>query len=35
MAASYIRNRTLVGLEGMTPEEAYSGKKPTVKHLRA
>ena len=34
MAASYIRNRTPVGPEGMTPEEAYSGKKPTVEHLR-
>jgi hypothetical protein len=35
MAASYIRNRTPVGPEGMTPEEAYSGKKPSVEHLRA
>ena len=32
--ACYIRNRTLVGLGGLTPEEAYSGKRPYVGHLR-
>jgi hypothetical protein len=35
ITASYIRNRTPIGLGGMTPEEAYSGKKPSVSHLRA
>jgi hypothetical protein len=35
MAASYLRNRTPIGPNGMTPEEAYSGKKPSVAHLRA
>ena len=35
MAASYIRNRTPIGPDGKTPEEAYSGKKPSVAHLRA
>ena len=31
--ASYFRNRTPIGLGGITPEEAYSGKKPYVGHL--
>lgn len=35
MAASYIRNRTPIGPNGLTPEEAYSGKRPSVAHLRA
>jgi hypothetical protein len=35
MAACHIRNRTPIGPRGMTPEEAYSGKKPSVAHLRA
>lgn len=35
IAASYIRNRTPIGPGGITPEEAYSGKKPSVAHLRA
>jgi hypothetical protein len=34
-AACYIRNRVPVGPKGMTPEEAYSGKKPYIGHLRA
>ena len=33
--ASYIRNRTPIGPGGLTPEEAYSGKKPYIGHLRA
>lgn len=33
--ACYIRNRTPVGPKGITPVEAYSGKKPYVGHLRA
>jgi hypothetical protein len=33
--ACYIRNRIPVGPKGMTPEEAYSGKKPYIGHLRA
>ena len=32
--ACYIRNRTPVGPEGKTPEEAFSGVKPSVGHLR-
>jgi hypothetical protein len=35
MAVSYIRNRTPIGPKGLTPEEAYIGKKPSVSHLRA
>lgn len=31
---AYIRNRTPVGPEGKTPEEAYSGKKPYIGHMR-
>jgi hypothetical protein len=34
MAASYLRNRLPIGPEGKSPEEAYSGKKPSVAHLR-
>lgn len=34
MAASYLRNRLPIGPGGKTPEEAYSGKKPSVAHLR-
>src|ERR1700722_4968143 len=33
-AACYIRNRTPIGPKGMTPEEAYSGRKPDIGHLR-
>ena len=33
--ACYIRNRIPVGPKGMTPEEAYSGKKPYIGHLKA
>jgi hypothetical protein len=33
--ACYIRNRIPVGPKGMTPEEAYSGKKLYIGHLRA
>lgn len=34
ITASYLRNRTPIGPEGKTPEEAYSGKKPNIGHLR-
>ena len=34
-AASYIRNRGPVAGLSMTPDELWSGIKPTVKHLRA
>jgi hypothetical protein len=30
----YIRNRTPVGPEGKTPIEAFTGKKPSIAHLR-
>ena len=33
--ACYLRNRVPVGPKGITPEEAYTGKKPYVGHLRA
>ena len=33
--ACYLRNRTPIGPEGKTPEEAYSGQKPYVGHLKA
>ena len=33
--ACYLRNRTPIGPNGITPEEAYSGKRPSVEHLRA
>jgi hypothetical protein len=33
--ACYLRNRTPIGPGGITPEEAYSGKKPYIGHLRA
>jgi len=33
--ACYLRNRTPIGPEGKTPEEAYSGRKPNIGHLRA
>ena len=35
ITASYLRNRTPIGPEGKTPEEAYSGRKPNIGHLRA
>jgi hypothetical protein len=31
----YLRNRTPIGPGDMTPEEAYSGKRPYIGHLRA
>jgi hypothetical protein len=34
-AAYYIRNRTPVRPKGLTPEEAYSGRRPYIGHLRA
>lgn len=34
MTAIYIRNRCKVGDNNKTPEEIWSGKKPTVKHIR-
>lgn len=33
--ACYLRNRTPIGPDGKTPEEAYSGKRPSIEHLRA
>ena len=33
--ACYIRNRLPVGPKGITPEEAYSGKRPYIGHFRA
>jgi hypothetical protein len=33
--ACYLRNRTPIGPGGWTPEEAYSGKRPHIGHLRA
>ena len=33
--ACYLRNRTPIGPGGKTPEEAYSGRKPNIGHLRA
>jgi hypothetical protein len=33
--ASYLRNRTPISPGGITPEEAYSRKKPYVGHLQA
>lgn len=30
----YIRNRTPVGPEGKTPEEAFTGRKPSISHLK-
>jgi hypothetical protein len=32
---SYLQNRTLIGPNRKTPEEAYSGKHPYMGHLRA
>lgn len=33
--ACYLRNRIPIGPDGKTPEEAFSGKKPSIQHLRA
>jgi hypothetical protein len=33
-AACYIRNRLPIGPGKITPEEAFTGKKPDIKHLR-
>ena len=35
LTACYLRNRTPIGPNGMTPVEAYTGTKPSVEHLRA
>jgi hypothetical protein len=35
LIASYLWNRTPIGPNGKTPEEAYSGKRPYMGHLRA
>jgi len=35
LTACYLRNRTPIGPKGITPEEAYSGKRPNIRHLRA
>jgi hypothetical protein len=35
LTACYLRNRLPIGPNGTTPEEAYSGRKPNVGHLRA
>ena len=35
LTASYLRNRGPVRGEEQTPEEMYSGKKPSIAHLRA
>jgi len=35
ITACYLRNRTPIGPDGKTPEEAYSGKKPYIGHLKA
>jgi len=34
LTASYLRNRTPIGPNRKTLEEAYSGKRPYVGHLR-
>ena len=33
-AACHIRNRMPIGPKGLTPEEAYSGKRPHIGHLK-
>ena len=35
ITACYLRNRILIGPNGNTPEEAYSGKRPNIGYLRA
>jgi hypothetical protein len=35
LIVSYLRNRTPIGPNGKTLEEAYSGKRPYMGHLRA
>jgi hypothetical protein len=35
ITACYLRNRILIGPNGNTLEEAYSGKRPNIGHLRA
>ena len=32
--ACYLRNRMAIGPEGKSPEEAFTGRKPSVRHLR-
>jgi hypothetical protein len=34
LIVSYLRNRTLIGLNRKTLEEAYSGKRPYIGYLR-
>lgn len=34
MAASYLRNRLPIGPDDKSPEEAYSGRRPSVAHIR-
>jgi hypothetical protein len=34
LIASYLRNRTPIGPNGKTLEEAYSGKRPYIRYLR-
>jgi hypothetical protein len=35
ITAYYLRNRIPIGPNEKTPEEAYSGKRPNIRHLRA
>ncbi len=35
LIASYLRNRTPIGPDGKTLEEAFTRKKPNIGHLRA
>lgn len=35
LAASFLRNRGLVSNQVVTPEELWSGKKPTITHFRS
>ena len=35
ITACYLRNRTLISPKRKTLEEAYSRKKPSIRHLRA
>lgn len=34
LAACYLRNRMPIGPEGKCPEEAFTGRKPSTRHLR-
>ena len=35
LIACYLRNRTPIGPKNLTLEEAYSGRRPDIRHLRA